>query len=98
MTKRLDEMFPMETSHLGHSRCLAMISWDVVCQSIKGGGLGILHMQSINTALLTKWVTRIMGPEEDLAALILRDNYNMGLDWVTRFATNRGASPFCQGL
>ena len=25
-------------------------------------GLGILHLQNMNTALLIKWVTRTMGP------------------------------------
>ena len=34
----------------------------------------------MNSALLMKWVTRIMGPQEDLATSILRDNYGMGVE------------------
>ena len=33
------------------------------------------------TTLLMKWVTRIVGPQEYLAILILRDNYGRGLNW-----------------
>ena len=49
---------------MGQSRCLAMVSWDGVCRPIKRRGLRILHIQSMNTVLLMKWVTRIMGPPE----------------------------------
>ena len=77
----------------GQSHYLTMVSWDVICRPIKRGGLGILHVQSMNTALFTKWVTR-MDPQEDLATLILKykffskkkllkDKYGRGLDWVS---------------
>ena len=50
----------------------------------------------MNTALLTKWVAMIMGPLENLAKLILKDNYDRGPDRVSRFALTRGASLFWQ--
>ena len=52
----------------------------------------------MSMALLTKWVIRIKGPQEDLVTLILRDNYGTRLDWVSRSAPTIGASPFWQGL
>ena len=82
---RLDDTILMEKgTRSKQSRCLAMVSWDIVCQPIKRGGLGILHVQIMNTALLMKWVTKTMGPQEDPATLILKDNYGRGLDWVSR--------------
>ena len=45
------------------------------------GGLGVLHIQSMNTALLTKWVERIIGPRDNLAMSVLRDSYGRRLNW-----------------
>ena len=59
----LMRLFLWKGTTLRQGRCLAMVSRDVVCRPIKQGGFGILHVQSMNTALLTKWVTRILAPE-----------------------------------
>ena len=40
---------------------------DVVCRHTKQEGLGILHLQNMNTTLLMEWVNRIMSPQYDLA-------------------------------
>ena len=37
-------------------------------------GLRVLHLQSINLVLLTRWVDKIMSPEEDLAIKNVKDN------------------------
>ena len=35
----------------------------------------------MNIVLLTKWMDRIMGPQEDIAIIRLWDNEGKGLNW-----------------
>ena len=62
-----------------------------MCRLIKQGGLGVLHIQSMNTALLKKWVDRIMGPQDDLVISVLRDNSGRRLNWDSQSAPIKGA-------
>ena len=39
----------------------ALVSWKVVRKPTQEGGLGILDIQKTNTALLTKWVARLIS-------------------------------------
>ena len=57
-----------------------------------------MHVQSMNIVLLKKWMNRIIAPQDDLAILILRENYCRGLDWESRSSRTRGVSPFWQDL
>ena len=52
----------------------------------------------MNVALLTKWVKRIVGPEEDLIKAGMRDRYGAGVVWDKMTVIVRGASAFWRGL
>ena len=41
-----------------------LVLQDMVSRPLHSGGLGALHLQSTNLALLTSWVGRIMSPED----------------------------------
>ena len=43
-------------------RGLALVAWDDICKPTDQGGLGVPHLKTMNVALLTKWVKRIVGP------------------------------------
>ena len=60
--------------------------------------LRILHVQGINTMLLTKWVDRIMSFRDNLTKQILQDYQNQGSNWERQAALIKGASPFLQRL
>ena len=48
---------------------------EVACRPLHWGGLGILQLQNMNLALLTKYATKIMSHAEELALKVLWDNY-----------------------
>ena len=52
-----------------------------MCRPFADGGLGIHHLQHANSALLCKWVTRVMQPSNDLISHLLRESYESTLDW-----------------
>ena len=52
----------------------------------------------MNVTLLTKWVKRIIGPEEDMIRAVMRDRYGAGVAWDKMTTRVRGASAFWQGL
>ena len=52
-----------------------------MCRPVKLGGLGVLQLQSINLALLMKWVSMIKSNQENLVLKVLRENYRTWLDW-----------------
>ena len=82
--------FYWKGSDQGDSRGAALVSWDVVCRPTYLGGLGVRHMHRTNVALLTKWVGRVMRPENELAIKVLRDCYGASMDWGSRgLATGR---------
>ena len=63
-------------------RGLASVPWDQVCRPLKlGGFFGVLKLQTMNLALLTKWLSRIMSKEEDLVSLVLVDHNGSYLEW-----------------
>ena len=53
----------------------ALVSLASVCRLIQTGGLGILDLQKMNTALLAKWVARFMSSQEDLVMQVLKESY-----------------------
>ena len=75
-----------------------LIIWDVVCSPLHSGGLGLLHNQGINLALLTRWLGRIRSPKEDLAIKILKDFYGTCPDLERCAMPVHGASAFWLGL
>ena len=56
------------------------------------------HLDTMNVALLSKWVIRIMGPEEDVIRSVMRDRYGAGVDWDRMTTRVRGALAFWWGL
>ena len=50
----------------------ALVAWSSVCQPFADVGLGIHHLQHANSALLCKWVARVMQPSDDLISHLLR--------------------------
>ena len=65
MTGGFDEDVFLKRNGVGEGRYMALVAWDVVCRPLHSGGLGVLHMQSMNLVLLTRWAGRIMSPLEN---------------------------------
>ena len=63
------------------SRGRALIASDVVCWLPSQRGLWVLHLNTMNVALLTKWAGRIMSSADDLVTSVLTNSYVMGPDW-----------------
>ena len=57
-----------------------LVAWDVACQPLTDGGLGIRHVQHINAALLGKWVSRVMKHADDIVSRLLHEMYGCSLD------------------
>ena len=74
------------------------MSWEVACKPIEMGGLEILHLPTLNEALLSKWVSHIMNAREEMLVKVLKDRYDFGLDWDRGAALALGASAFWQGI
>ena len=64
----------------GEDRGMAPVSCEVVCRPIKQGGLRALHLETINSVLLSKWAAKIMSSVEELALKVLRDSYGTRQD------------------
>ena len=62
------------------------------------GGLGVRQLLHTNTALLSKWVSRLLQPTEDLVITVLRDEYGSKLDWQLWQTPRRGDSAFISSL
>ena len=56
------------------------------------------QLQHTNTALLAKWVHRILHPSGDLTSIVLRDEYGGALDWQTWQTPRQGNSAFMTSL
>ena len=70
-------------SRLEESRGVPLVAWEIVCQPVKQGGLGVHQLQHNNTALLSKWVHRLIQHSGDLTSTVLYDEYGGALDWQT---------------
>ena len=90
--------FFWQGTRLSESRGVALVAWRTVCSPKSLGGLGILHLRHTNTALLAKWVNRIMQQAKDLVVVVLRDSYGATIDWETWSTPRPGDSAFMQGL
>ena len=75
-------------------RGLASVAWDDICKPTGQGSIGVPHLKTMNVALLTKWVIRIVGPEEDVIRAVMRDRYGAGVVWDKMTTRVRGASAF----
>ena len=51
----------------------ALVAWTTVCRPVEHGGLGIRHLGHTNTALLSKWVIRVMESSRDMVSTLLRE-------------------------
>ena len=70
------------------------MSWEVACKPTEKGRSGILHLPTLNEALLTKWVSHIMNAGEEMVVKVLKDRYDFRLDWDQGAAIVRMASAF----
>ena len=62
-------MFLWKGSKLRGGKGLVTVPWDTVCRPVKLGGLGFLKLQTMNLAVLIKWVSWIMSPKENLVTM-----------------------------
>ena len=76
----------------------ALVAWSSVCRLLADGGLGIHHLQHANSALLCKWITRILQPSEDLISHLFRESYGSTLDWDVWATPRHDDSPVMAGL
>ena len=74
------------------------MAWSIITLPKLLGGLRIRHLKLTNSALLTKWVGRIMGQSKDLVVALLRDCYGATVDWTDWSTPCRGDSAFISGL
>ena len=71
----------------------ALVAWSTVYRPVAHGGLGVRHLQHTNMALLSKWVTRVMKPSNDMVSILLHEAYGQSLDWSVWATPRRGDSP-----
>ena len=76
----------------------AVVAWSSVCRPFSDGGLGIHHLLHPNSALLCKWVVRVLQPSNDMISCLLREAYGASLDWGEWVIPRRGDSPVMAGL
>ena len=76
----------------------ALVKWSAVYRPTAEGGLGVRNLRHTNTALLMKWVHRMMQAPSDMANRVLMDSYGRALDWGQRSEHRRGESAFYKGL
>ena len=74
------------------------MSWKVDCKPTYNEALGILHLPMLNEALLSKWMSCIMTAEGEMMVKVLKDRYEIGLDWDREAASIRGVFAFWQGV
>ena len=53
------------------TRGQALVKWSTVCRPTVEGGLGVRNLKHTNTALLMKWVRRLMQAPSDMATQVL---------------------------
>ena len=58
----------------------ALVSWDIECRPTQVGGLRILNIQKMNTAVLTKQVASLVSSFDDLVTQVLKESYGKGLN------------------
>ena len=80
------------------SREMALVPWETLCRPVDRGGLGVRQLIHTNTALLSKWVSRILHPTGELVTSVLRDEYGHTLDWQLWQTPRRGDSAFLSSL
>ena len=66
------------------------MSWEVACKPTEKEGLRILHLQTLDEALMSKWVSCIMNAGEEMVVKVLKDRYDFGLD------RDQGAALVCR--
>ena len=79
----LMKRFFWKGSGQGQNQGMVMVAWDKVCMPTRAGALGVLDLQAMNTALLTKWVAKVMNHQGDVTMQILKDQYGKNLNWET---------------
>ena len=61
-------------------RGMASVPWETLCHPVDQGSLGVWQLMHTNTALLSKWVSRILHPTGELVTSVLRDECGDKLD------------------
>ena len=74
-----DEEFYAERLEVGgkHSDGTGILGTDLWANQ---GGLGVLHLQTMNLVFLTKWVGRLMSTETDITLKLEEDSYGPWMD------------------
>ena len=83
---------------LEESRGMASVPWETVCRPVDQGGLGVRQLTHTNTALLSKWVSRLLHPTGELITTVPRDEYRDTLEWQFWQTPRRGDSAFMSSL
>ena len=51
---------------------MTRVPWDIVCQPTSQGDLRVLHLHTMNVALLVEWINRRLRLK-DMVSQVLRD-------------------------
>ena len=81
--KQLDELMRRcfwKGSTFGEGRGLEAVSWAVMCRTVKLGELDVSKACTMNLAVLTKLVNKIMSPKDDSVRRSLKNCYHTCLD------------------
>ena len=81
-----------------YARGGALVAWSSVCRPFSDGGLGIRHLLHANSALLCKWVVRVLQPCDEMISCLLCEAYGASLDWGKWALPRSGDSPVMAGL
>ena len=96
--ERTMRQFFWQGARTSETRGVALVAWATITPPKSLGGLGIRHLKHTNSALLTKWVGRVMGQSDDLVIALLRDCYDATIGWTDWSNPRRGDSAFISGL
>ena len=80
------------------TRGQALVKWSMVCRPTAEGGLGVRNLRHTNTAMLMKWVRKLMQALSDMATQVLMENYERVFDWGQRSEHRQCQSAFYKGL
>lgn len=67
------------------------VGWEMICQPVENGGLGVKKMDDFNTTLLLKWYWRILKGEKALWLKVLEAKYGNIQNFLTSSITGRNS-------
>ncbi|XVE49680.1 hypothetical protein DITRI_Ditri01bG0100600 [Diplodiscus trichospermus] len=84
--------------HVGDSRKVHLISWDVLCKPKSYGGLGLRSFRNVNSATLAKLDWRFLTEQDKLWVQVLKTKYGKRCSRLDMLSLTPGASNIWQGM